>query len=631
MGRWTWVVLAGCVALCACGGEGLDTSQVPPTPSPGGTLQDGTPDAGTPDDGGEPSTHPPPDGGGGENPGTPDGGQPDPGTPLAYAGLPDLSQLEPGEFPAVQPRIPTVNLKVAAADLQRLDANPYADAMVPVELELDGRKAWGQMRYRGASTRDLPQKSYKIELDSGYSVEGRDHFHLLASYYDSGKLTEKFAVDLFAALGLPAPRARYVTVRVNGTHKGLFLDMEHVGKDFVRAHGLERGSARYRCGHRNCEMTLTPGSHQTDFEKKNDEEDGRADLDAFLRWVNLSDDAEFEAKLARYVDVEAYLGNLAADALISNAVIEDSRSYWIHGLKGDKWTYVPWDLNNARMLFWRTWSPSDPPITTQSPQTFSVYDPFVQTMWEARQKRPTWNVLNSRIWDRPALRARLIAKLEAALTSGPFTEAKANAHIDALWKRIGPELARDPYVSSAHMNKAVAFLKQYVRARRAYLQKTVAQLKAHGSGPLVIREVAAGGTGYVELHNRGGVALDLGRYAVTNDLRDPSRYRLPAGLVLGPSQSLRLLADGSTEPGHLPFTLSEQGGEVGVFDATRMSTSKNPMPLVYGPEDALWFGPLPSDTVYGRAEPASESFEHRPYVPPEPEPLPEEPLPEPLP
>lgn len=617
MGRWTWVVVAGLVGLCACGGEGPDTQEVPPTPSPGGTLQPGTPDASYEDDAGEPTIDPEPDGGTGES-STDAGTPPDAGTPLPYAGLPDLSKLQPGEFPPVQPRIPTVSIKVAAADLKKLDANPYSDEMVPVEVELDGQRAKGMMRYRGASTRELPQKSYKIELDPGYELEDRDHFELLASYYDGGKLSEKFAVDLFAALGLPVPRARYVTVRLNGTHKGLFLDMEHVGKDFVKARGLESGASRYRCGHRNCEMTLAPGPYQTDFEKKNNEETGRADLDAFLQWVNLSDDADFEAKLAKRVNLEAFLGNLAADALISNVVIEDSRSYWVHELARDRWTYVPWDLNNARLLFWRTWSPTDPPIVDQSPQSFSVYDPFVQTTWETRvaqrsDYKPTWSVLSSRIWDRPALRARILAKMEAALASGPFDEAKASAHIDALWKRVGPELAKDPYVSVPHMNKATAFLKKYIHDRRAYLQRTMEQLKAHGTGPLVIREVASGGAGYVELYNRGEVALDLGRYAVTNDLRSPLLHRLPEGWTLEPGQTLRFAADGSAEPGHLPFTLSEQGGEVGVFDATR--ASKAGKPLMYGPADAVWFGPLPSDTVYGRTAPGSEDFERRPYGP----------------
>ena len=35
--------------------------------------------------------------------------------------------------------------------------------------------------------------------------------------------------------------------------------------------------------------------------------------------------------------VAAVLGNLAADMIISNNIIEDSRSYWIHELSRDRW------------------------------------------------------------------------------------------------------------------------------------------------------------------------------------------------------------------------------------------------------------------------------------------------------
>jgi spore coat protein H len=518
----------------------------------------------------------------------------------------------------VQTHVPTYRLHIAPADLQRLEANPSSDAMVPVVVELDGQSARGLIRYRGASTRTLPQKSYKIELDPGEELEDRDHFHLLAQYNDSGKLTEKFAVDLFRAMGLPVPDARYVRVNLNGEHQGLYVDMEHVGKDFLKHHRMERDASVYRCGHRNCELTLQPGPYQTDFEKKTNEELGREDLDAFLLWVNRSDDADFEARLATRVDVEAYLGNLVGDALISNAVVEDSRSYWIRERGTDRWTYVPWDLNNARMLFWRTWETHYPPITRQWPMPFTAYDPFVQNMWEGRvaersDQRPTWSVLATRVWDRPALRARVLAKLEAALTKGPFTEARANAHIDALWKVVGPELRQDPYASEPHVRVAPDFLKQYVRERRAYLLEVLDAMRAHGGGSLVIREVSAGGGGYVELHNRGSQSVDLGRYTVTNNLRVPLLHRLEAGLSLAPGQSLRLPADGTSEPGHLPFTLSREGGEVGLFDATR--TSAKGKPLMYGPDDALWYGALPSGTVYGRKTPDSEDLERRPAAP----------------
>jgi spore coat protein H len=620
MGRWAWVLVAVMAGLVACAPD-----DVPPTPppyvDPGEELRPepandaGVPDAGTDAgsrDAGRPDAGEP-------DAGRPDAGRPDAGRPDAGTDAGTRPEPRPGDFPPVQTRVPTFHLFIAPEALAKLEAHPTSDEMVPVEVELDGERVKGQIRYRGASTRELEQKSYKLELDKGYELEDRDHFHLLAAWFDGGKLTDKFASDLYTALGLPVPRARYVTVTLNGEHQGLYVEMEHVGKDYVKHHGMERGASVYRGGHRNGELTLTPGTYQTDFEKKTNEGTGRADLDLFLARVNRSDDADLEAWLEAHLDLEAYLGNLAADALISNNVIEDSRSYWIHELQRDVWTYVPWDLNNAQLLYWRTWNENDPPITRRWPQAFTLYDPWVQRIWETRvaqrpSQRPTWSVLATRVWDRPALRARLLAKLEAAL-AGPFSEAKAHAHIDALWAVAGPELARDPKASPPHVARAVGFLKRYVRERRLYLQETLQKLKAHGSGPLVIRELATGSTGYVELYNRGSTPLSLGDYTLTQDLRSPGRYTLPAELVLPPGTALRLVADGNPAAGpeHLPFTLSPEGGEVGVFDARRRSDKGQP--LVYGPEDAVYYGPLPEGTAYGRTTPDSEDFLRRPLVP----------------
>lgn len=619
MGRgagW-WVV--GLVGLLACGpgapggteDQGPDGvhQELPPDDSQGtgsdaGSVSQDTGDAGTsqdPEDAGASSE----DGGGG----APDAGSPD-------AGQPDAGGPRTGEYPAVQTEVPVFALELTQANLEKLEANPLSNTEVPCTVTLNGIQAKARVRYRGASTRDLPQKSYKIELDPGLELEDRDHFQLLASWFDGGKLTEKFAVDLYQALGLPVPKARYVRVSVNGEHQGLYLDMEHVGKDFLKHHQMERDASVYRCGHRNCELTLKTGSYQSGFEKKTNEDTGREDLTAFLTWVNRSDDARFEEELEKRVDVEAYLGNLAADALISNHIIEDSRSYWIHELHSDRWTYVPWDLNNARMLYWRTWNPVSPPIVDRWPQAFTLYDPAVQDIYELRvvdrpEQRPTWSVLATRVWDRPALRARVLAKLEAAL-DGPFSEAKAGAHIDTLWRVVEPELRDDPHVSADHMRRARAFLKEYVRERREYLQKVLKTLKAHGSGPLVIREVSAGSSGYVELYNRGSSTLELGDYEVTNDLRAPERHRLPPG-TLAPGEAVRLMTSGDTTRGplHLPFTLSRNGGEVGVFDGERRSEATG-KPQLYGPEDAVWYGPLPAGTVYGRKDGGrSEDFERR--------------------
>ncbi len=608
MGRWSWVVLAGVVGVVACGPEDFVPAEEPPItvgqePLPavpdGGVPAQEWPDRPLPlpqDPRPVPPTVPP------EEPSWPDAGTPGP---------------KPMDYPTVQSRVPTINLQIDPADLAWLEANPHTDEKVPVVMTLEGRSAPGEVRFRGASTRTVPQKSFKIELDKGYEFSDRDHFELLAQWFDSGKLTEKFAVDLFVAMNLQVPRARYVKVSVNGVPNGLYVDMEHVGKDYLKAHNLEKGASIYRSGARNGEMTLHRGSYQDDFEKKTNETTGTEDLEEFLSWINLSDDSVFEARLEKYVDVEAYLGNLAADMLISNNIIEDARGYWVHELVKDRWQYTPWDLNNALMLHWRTWEPTDPPISQRWPQSFSLYDPWVQRIYELRlgeraTQRPTWSVLNTRIWDRPALRARVLAKLEAAL-AGPFTEAKANAHIDALWTLAGPEMASDPYVSTPHMVRSRDFLKQYVRERRAYLLGILDQLRAHGGGPLVITELNAGSSGYVELFNRGTQAINLEGYEVTNDLRNVSRHRLPAH-TLAPGQRVRLMATGNTAAGplHLPFTLSRQGGEVGLFNGNLKSDTGKPR--VYAPEDVVYYGPLNRGTVYGRKTPQSEEFERRPWV-----------------
>jgi spore coat protein H len=521
-----------------------------------------------------------------------------------------------GGFPPVQSHVPTFALELAPGDLAKLEADPFSNASVPCTVTLEGMRVKGRVRYRGASTRDLPQKSYKIELAAGEELGDRDHFELLASWSDGGKLTEKFAVDLYRAMGLPVPKARYVRVSVNGEHQGLYLDMEHVGKDWLKHHGKERDASIYRCGHRNCELTPRPGPHQGNFAKKTNETTGREDLTAFLAWVNRSDDARFEEELERRVDVEAYLGNLAADALISNNFVEDSRGFWVHELHADRWTYVPWDLNNARMFYWRTWKPESRPEVDRWPQPFTLYDPVVQVIFELRvatrpEQRPTWSVLATRVWDRPALRARVLAKLEEAL-AGPFSEEKALAHIDALWKVVEPELRDDPHASAEHVRRAREFLRDYVRGRRAYLLKELKALREHGSGPLVIREVAAGAGGYVELYNRGSGPLHLEDHEVTNDLRATERYRLRPG-VLGPGEAVRLMASGDTTRGplHLPFTLSRKGGEVGVFSRERRSEGTGKSAL-FGPEDAVWYGSLPAGTVYGREGGGEgEDFERR--------------------
>src|SRR5512138_3474088 len=98
--------------------------------------------------------------------------------------LPARPPPEPGSYPPVQERLPRFDLWIAPADLAALDANPGSDRTYPADVALDGVRAHAAVRYRGASSRFLPQKGFKVALDPGLSLEGRDHFELLAEWVD---------------------------------------------------------------------------------------------------------------------------------------------------------------------------------------------------------------------------------------------------------------------------------------------------------------------------------------------------------------------------------------------------------------------------------------------------------------
>lgn len=512
-----------------------------------------------------------------------------------------------GAYPDVEPAPAEASLEIAPEDLAILDAAPYADTMVPARFTLGGRTAAAFVRYRGSSSRTHPQRSFKITLGEGAALDGRDQLVLLAEWIDAGKLTERFAVDLLRALGLPVPRGRYVRLALNGVPNGVYLDKERVVGEFLRDHRLDRDASIYHCGSRDCELKIAPpGPYQHGFEKTRNEQLPRDDLDELLRIVNRTDDADLVRLLAERMDLDAYLGTLAVDALVSNNLLEDSGAFLVHELARDRWTWVPWDLNNMLPVRHRDTTEADPPRgVTRDPRVFTAYDPWVDRIYRARLlenpwQRPTWGVLATRLWDVPETRERIVGWIEAAL-AGPFSEESAAAHLSRLWGVAGEAILADPYVVPDLAATAPAYLARFVAERRAFLLGSLAALRAHGEGPLVVNEIgfaSADGPGYVELFNRGDVPIDLGGLSITDELRTPDRHALPAGLTVPAHGHRVLVADGSVEPGHLPFEPSPAGGELGVF---RGGT-------VHDPLDVVYFGPHAAGRAYGRAPDGAERF-----------------------
>ena len=135
-----------------------------------------------------------------------------------------------------------------------------------------------------------------------------------------------------------------------------------------------------------------------------------------------------------------------------------------------------------------------------------------------------------------------------------------------------------------------------------------------GGQDLVINELMASNAGtvqdesgdyddWIEIHNPGDQAVDIGGMYVTDRLTNPTKWRIPdgaAGETTIPAGGYLLIwADGETDEGtlHASFRLSEGGEAVGLYGAGG------------GSVDSVEFGPQMADQSYGRFPDGADSWE----------------------
>jgi hypothetical protein len=219
-----------------------------------------------------------------------------------------------------------------------LDAFYNSDVEVPATLVVDGETFPNVgVHFRGQSSYQRVPAGYKRSLNlsldwvhDGADIDGYQTFNLLNSHEDPTFLRAVLYYEI-ARQYIPAPRANYVRVVINGESWGVYIHAQQFNGDFTREWFDTRDGARWK----------VPGSprggggleyfgdsiaaYRRTFEIKTDdnEQDWR-DLIEFTRVLNTTPLQDLEAALEPLLDIDEALWFLALDTALVNG-----DGYWV--------------------------------------------------------------------------------------------------------------------------------------------------------------------------------------------------------------------------------------------------------------------------------------------------------------
>jgi spore coat protein CotH len=312
------------------------------------------------------------------------------------------------------------------------------------ELTFDGEtfKDVG-VRYKGnytfmATARSL-KKSMKLDLNrnvDGQKLDGLTMLNLHCGVSDGSKAREAFSFAFFRDAGVPAPRTAFAELTLTVPGKGdkelvgVYTLTEQVNKGFLKRHfkdgtgmllkpeGLQAGPAHLGTNWNRYEDRYRPENTPTDEQKNR--------LIDFTKLISGSDEA-FAQDIGSYLDIEAFLKFIAANALLSNmdSYLGYGHNYYLYLVPGtNKFVFIPWDVD----LSLATW----PAVgTSEQLVQLSINHPHAGQ-----------NKLIDRLFAIPEHKERYLALIKE-MTATSFTETKLLESLDEIEAELKEPMAKE--------------------------------------------------------------------------------------------------------------------------------------------------------------------------------------------
>lgn len=260
----------------------------------------------------------------------------------------------------------SLDIQLEPSAVESLWIDPYG--YVQGDIVFDGAPVDDvgvRLKGRIGSFRDLSAKAaFKIDINrfvDGQTFHGLEKLTLNNMIVDCSFAKERLAFDAFRAMDIPAPRAGYVWVTVNGEPYGLYLNVETPDDVFLARNYEDPGGNLYEA-----EYILYPnGSYLlVDFNNQSDDhfeleegvdvqrEDVRAITQALDQYAYTD---EFFDQLDTLVDWDHHLRMVSAEQWIGqlDGYSLNTNNYRVYFDPADgKAELLPWDLDYAFQYDW---------------------------------------------------------------------------------------------------------------------------------------------------------------------------------------------------------------------------------------------------------------------------------------
>lgn len=330
--------------------------------------------------------------------------------------------------------------------LDRPVAKPYL--WFTADVTIDGTQltnvAIRKRGFFGSADKDRP--ALNLQLDrfvKGRRFAGRSELKLHNNKQDGTNVRQALAYGLFHAAGAPAPRCNLAHVMVNGKNLGVYSNLESIDDPFLNTHfGSDNGNL-----YEAQASDFRPGWTVT-FEKKNNPNAGREDLDAVVTALQCND-TDLPDRLGRVLDLDAFINFWVMEGLINhwdgfNGDLNNCYIY--HDSKSDKLRFIAWGADS-------TFGPH---------HVFVPFEPPA-SVWAV-------SLLSRRLYNHPVMQQKYRARIEELLST-VWNEKRLLADVDRLTKLTAGLSTVPPFLAGLE----IAGLRRFINMRRNVLETELNQ------------------------------------------------------------------------------------------------------------------------------------------------------------